>query len=245
MDVSLSVEKNLLSQGVKVYTNSEVQCIENVKEGKTVTIVNEGATHTLNAQVVVFAMGHSPSVKGLGLADIGVKFDERGIRTNRRMETNVDGIYAVGDVTGEIMLASVGIVQGMVAAQNAMGGNETIDYRLVPRIIRTIPEVGAIGLTEQEAKNQQIDINVGKYPLKKNAKAFIQKDRGGFVKMIADATTEEILGLHILGSQASELIHGALMIMQTRATIRDVAKAIHGHPCLHEAINRAALGMCH
>jgi len=245
MDVSLSVEKNLLNQGVRIFTNSEVQFIQDVKEGKSVTIVNEGVTHTLDTQVVVFAMGHSPSVNGLGLADIGVKFDGGGIRTNRRMETNIDGIYAVGDVTGEIMLASVGIVQGMVAAKNAMGGNETMDYRVVPRIIRTIPEIGAIGLTEQEAKKRQIDVKVGKYSLKKNAKAVIQKDCDGFVKIIADAKTEEILGAHIIGSQASELIHGALMIMQTRATIRDVANAIHGHPCLHEAIHRAALGMRH
>ena len=214
-----------------------------MKGGKSITIAGEGGKHELEAQVVLFAMGQSPSVEGLGLEDVGVAFNKRGIRTNERMETNIKGIFAAGDVTGEIMLANVGMAQGMVAAHNAMGGNETMDYRVVPRIIRTFPEIGTVGITEQEAKKRELKIKIGKYPLKGNAKASIQKDRSGFVKIIADATSEEILGLHILGPHATELVHEALMIMQMRATVRDVANALHGHPCLHEAINRAAQSM--
>ena len=161
------------------------------------------------------------------------------------METIVPGIYAAGDATGEIMLANVGMAQGMVAAQNALSGNETIDYRVVPRTIRTFPEIGAVGITEQEAKQRGLDIKVGKYPLKRNAKASVLKDSSGFVKIIADAKSEEILGLHILGPQATELIHEALLIMQMRATVRDVATALHAHPCLHEAINQTAKSLRH
>jgi dihydrolipoamide dehydrogenase len=244
VDLSLSMEQILEDQGIQIYTNSEVQEIENAKDGKSVTLAGEGGKHKLLAQVVLFAVGQSPSVEGMGLEDAGVVLNHGAIQTNEKMETTVPGIYAAGDATGVIMLANVGMAQGMVAAHNAMGGNETMNYRVVPRTIRTFPEIGAVGITEQEAKDREIDIKVGKYPFRGNAKASILKDRSGFVKVIAEAKSEEIIGLHILGPHATELIHEAVMIMQKRATVRDVAGALHGHPCLHEAINRAALGMC-
>jgi len=244
VDLSLSMEQILKAQGIQIYTNSEVQEIENAKDGKSVTVAGEGGKHKLPAQVVLFAVGQSPSVEGMGLEDVGVALNRGAIQTNEKMETTVPGIYAAGDATGVIMLANVGMAQGMVAAHNAMGRNETMNYRVVPRTIRTFPEIGAVGITEQEAKDREKDIKVGKYPLKGNAKASILKERSGFVKVIAEAKSEEIIGLHILGPYATELIHEAVMIMQKRATVRDVAGALHGHPCLHEAINRAALGMC-
>ena len=244
VDVSHSMEQILKGQGIQIYTDSEVQEIEDAKDGKSVTIAGKGGKHKLLGQVVLFAVGQSPSVEGMGLEDVGVALDRGAIQTNEKMETTVPGIYAAGDVTGVIMLANVGMAQGMVAAHNAMGGNETMNYRVVPRTIRTFPEIGAVGITEQEAKDREMDIKVGKYPLRGNAKASILKDHSGFVKVIAEAKSEEIIGLHILGPHATELIHEAVMIMQKRATVRDVAGALHGHPCLHEAINRAALGMC-
>jgi dihydrolipoamide dehydrogenase len=240
LDLSLAMEQILKGEGIQVYTSTEVQSIEDVKGGKCVTIAGKEGKHELEAQVVLFAMGQSPSVEGLGLENVGVAFNKEGIRTNERRETSIPGIYAAGDVTGMIMLANVGMAQGMVAAQNAMGGNETMNYRVVPRTIRTFPEIGAVGVTEQETKARDLSVRIGKYPLKGNAKASVHKDRSGFVKIIADAKTEEILGLHVLGPHATELVHEALMIMQMRATVQDVAQALHGHPCLHEAINRAA-----
>jgi dihydrolipoamide dehydrogenase len=240
LDLSLAMEQILKGEGIQVYTSTEVQSIEDVKGGKCVTIAGKEGKHELEAQVVLFAMGQSPSVEGLGLENVGVAFNKEGIRTNERRETSIPGIYAAGDVTGMIMLANVGMAQGMVAAQNAMGGNETMDYGVVPRTIRTFPEIGAVGVTEQETKARDLSVRIGKYPLKGNAKASVHKDRSGFVKIIADAKTEEILGLHVLGPHATELVHEALMIMQMRATVQDVAQALHGHPCLHEAINRAA-----
>jgi dihydrolipoamide dehydrogenase len=245
LDLSLSVEQILKAQGIQIYTGSEVQAIENVKGGKSITIAGEGGKHKLGAEVVVFAMGQSPRIEGLGLEDVGVAFDKRGIQTDKRMETTVRGIYAAGDATGEMMLANVAMAQGMVAVENATGGNETIDYRVIPRTIRTFPEIGAVGISEQEAVRREMDIKVGKYLLKRNAKASILKERSGFVKIIADAKSEEIVGLHILGPQATELIHEAVMAVQKRATVRDVASALHGHPCLHEAIQQAAMEMRH
>jgi dihydrolipoamide dehydrogenase len=245
LDLSLSVEQILKAQGIQIYTGSEVQAIENVKGGKSITIAGEGGKHKLGAEVVVFAMGQSPRIEGLGLEDVGVAFDKRGIQTDKRMETTVRGIYAAGDATGEMMLANVAMAQGMVAVENATGGNETIDYRVIPRTIRTFPEIGAVGISEQEAVRREMDIKVGKYLLKRNAKASILKERSGFVKIIADAKSEEIVGLHILGPQATELIHEAVMAVQKRATVRDVASALHAHPCLHEAIQQAAMEMRH
>jgi dihydrolipoamide dehydrogenase len=242
-DLSLFLEQAFKRGGIQVYTGIEVKRIEDIEGGKSVTAAGKTAKHKLAAQVVVFATGQSPLVEDLGLEDVGVALNKGKIQANERMETTVPGIYTAGDVTGEIMLANVAMAQGMVAAQNAMGGNETIDYRVVPRTIRTFPEIGAVGITEQEAKQRGLNIRVGKYPLKRNAKASILKDSSGFVKIIADAKSEEILGLHILGPQATELIHEGLLIMQMRATVRDVARTIHGHPCLHEAINQAALDL--
>lgn len=244
LDLSVSIEQILRGEGIQICTDSEVQSIEDVKGGKSVSVAGKGGKHKLEAQVVLFAMGQSPAVEGLGLENVGVAFSKEGIRTNSRMETSMPGIYAAGDTTGMIMLANVGMAQGMVAAKNAMGGNETMNYRVVPRTIRTFPEIGAVGVTEQEAKEGGLDVKVGKYPLKGNAKASVHKDRSGFVKIIADAKTQEILGLHVLGPHATELVHEALMILQMKATVRDVANAPHGHPSLHEAINRAAQTMC-
>jgi dihydrolipoamide dehydrogenase len=243
LDLSLSMEQILKAQGIQIYTGSEVHEIEDVKGGKSITIAGEGGKHKIGAQVVVFAMGQSPRINRLGLEDVGVAFDQKGIQTDKRMETTIPGIYAAGDATGQMMLANVAMAQGMVAVENATGGNETIDYRVIPRTIRTFPEIGAVGISEQEAGQREMDIKVGKYLLKRNAKASILKDHSGFVKIIADAKSEEIVGLHILGPQATELIHEAVMVMQTRATVRDVAHALHGHPCLHEAIQQAAMAM--
>ena len=244
LDVSLSVEQILKAQGIQIYTGSEVQEIEDVRGGKSITIAGEAGKHKLSAQVVVLAMGQSPRIEGLGLERAGVAFDRKGIQTNKRMETTVPGIYAAGDATGEMMLANVAMAQGLVAVENATGGDETIDYRVIPRTVRTFPEIGAVGISEQQALQRGLDIKVGKYLLKRNAKASILKDRSGFVKIIADAKSEEMVGMHILGPQATELIHEAVMAMQKRATVRDVASALHGHPCLHEAIQQAAFDMC-
>jgi len=137
------------------------------------------------------------------------------------------------------MLASVAMTQGMAAAMNAMGGGAAIDYRAVPRTIRTVPQIGAVGITEGEAKERGLDIKVGRAHFAQNPRARILRDPGGFVKTIADSASGEILGVHILGPQAAELIHEVVAIMKVRGTVQDMA-FIHAHPTLHETIGRAA-----
>jgi dihydrolipoamide dehydrogenase len=125
-----------------------------------------------------------------------------------------------------------------------VGRDSTMDYRVVPRGIRTFPEIGAVGITEKEAREKDLEVKIGKYPLMKNAKASMLSEPSGFVKVIADSASGEVLGVHIIGPQATEFIHEALIAMQMRGTVRDIANAIHGHPCLHEAMQQAAQSLC-
>jgi dihydrolipoamide dehydrogenase len=243
-EIASFIEQALSQRGVQIYTGAEVERIDEVKGGESVSISSKGSKHKLEAEIVVFTIGQSPRVDSLGLENVGVSITKGRIQTNKRMETSVDGIYAAGDATGEIMLANVATVQGSVAAENAMGGDSVIDYRVVPRGIRTIPEIGAVGITEQEAREKELEVKIGKYPFASNAKASMLREGSGFIKVIAEATSGEIMGFHIVGPQATELIHEAVLAMQMRGTVQDMAAAIHSHPCLHEAIQRVAQRLC-
>jgi dihydrolipoamide dehydrogenase len=243
-EIALFIEQVIRDYGVQIYTGAKVDRVDDVKGKKVVSVSKEGEKHKLEAEMVVFAIGHRPVVEGLGLENAGVGISDGRIQTNNRMETNVKGIYSAGDVTGEIMLANVAMIQGSVAAENAMGRDSTMDYRLVPRGIRTFPEIGAIGITEKNAGEKDLEVKIVNYPIMKNAKASMLGEPGGFVKIIADSASGEVLGVHIIGPQATELIHEALIAMQMRGTAQDIATAIHGHPCLHEAIQQAAEGFC-
>jgi dihydrolipoamide dehydrogenase len=243
-EVSSFIEQVLRDDGVHVYTGAKVDRIEDSKGGKAVSISKQGEKHTLKAEMVVFAIGHSPLVEGLGLEDAGVRISKGGIQTDTRMETTVKGIYCAGDATGEMMLASVAMAQGHVAAENAMGRDSTMDYRVVSRGIRTFPEIGAVGITEKEARAKGLEVKIVKYPLMRNAKASMLSGPSGFLKIIADSASGEILGVHLIGPHATELIHEALIAMKMRGTVQDIAGAIHGHPCLHEAMQQAAQRLC-
>ena len=241
-ELATYIQHILEEDGVHMYTGVDVERIDDSKEGKSITISGEGGNQKVEAQFAVFALGQQPLVDGLGLENAGIDVSEGRIRTNERMETNVKGIYAVGDVTGEIMLASVAMIQGMVAGENAMGRDATIDYRVVPRSVRTVPPMAAVGITEGEAKESGLDIKVSRFPFEYNPKAGIIRESRGFVKIIIDSASGEILGVHIIGPQATELIHEAVAFMKVRGTVQDIATVIHGHPSLNETIQRAAHG---
>jgi len=239
-EVATYIRQALEDDGVHIYAGVDIERIDDSQEGKSITISGEGVKQKVEAQFAVFALGQQPSVDGLGLENAGVAVTEDGIETNERMETSVKGVYAAGDVTGGMMLASVAMIQGMVAAENAMGRDATIDYRVVPRAVRTVPAMASVGLTEGEAQEKGLNIKVGKFPFDQNPKASIIGGSKGFVKIIADSTSGEILGAHIVGPQASELIHEVAAIMQMRGTARDLGAIIYGHPTLHETIQRTA-----
>jgi len=243
-EIASLIEQVLRDDGVHVYTRTTVERIDDSKGGKAVSISRQGEKHRLETEMIVFAIGHSPLVEGLGLEDAGVRIHKGRIQTDNRMETNIKGIYCAGDAAGEMMLASVAMVQGHVAAENAMGRDSLMDYRVVPRGIRTFPEIGAIGMTEKEARAKDPEVKIVKYPLMRNAKASMLSEPSGFVKAIADSASGEVLGVHIVGPHATELIHEALIAMKMRGTVQDIAGAIHGHPCLHEAMQQAAQRLC-
>ncbi len=242
-EIGAFLRKTLEDEGVHMHVGVDIERIDAVEGGKAVTISGEGGKQKVEAQFAVFALGQEPLVDGLGLNNAGIASTDGGIKTNEKMETSVKGIYAAGDVTGERMLASVAMVQGKVAAQNAMGGKATIDYRLVPRSVRTVPQVASVGITEGEAKSKGLDIKVGRVPLATNPKSTIIGEVGGFIKIIADSASGEILGVHIVGAQATELIHEAVILMKMRGTVQDIIATIHSHPSLLETMQRAAQGM--
>jgi dihydrolipoamide dehydrogenase len=226
------VENALEADGVRIYAGANVESIDDSREGKAITISDNGLQQKVEAQFAVFALGQQPLIEGLGLENIGIEVSSDGIRTNKKMETSVENIYAIGDITGEIMLANVAMAQAQVAGANAMGKDSTMDYRVIPRFVRTIPPLATVGITEDEAKQKGLNIKVGRFPFAQNVNA-------GMVKIIADSTSGEILGVSIVGPQAPELIHEAVVVMQMRGTAQDIASAIHSHPCLHETLHRA------
>jgi dihydrolipoamide dehydrogenase len=233
----------LQDDGVRMYAGVDIERIDDSEGGKSVAISHDGVRQKVAAQYVVFALGQQPYVAGFGLEEAGVAIAGGRIETSEKMETSVRGIYAAGDATGGMMLASLAMLQGMVAGTNAMGGNASVDYRVVPRFVRTIPPMGAVGITEGEAKERGLDVRVGRFPFEQNPKASILKQSQGFVKIIAGAASGEVLGVHIVGPQATELIHEASAVMHVRGTVRDIAATLHGHPTLHETIQRAAQGI--
>jgi dihydrolipoamide dehydrogenase len=243
-DFSPILTESLKEDGVHIYADVNIEEVGDSAKGKSVTISSNGTKQKVEAQFVVFALGQSPWVHGHGFEDVGIDISDGRIKTNEKMETNIKGIYAVGDVTGETMQANVALYRdAIIAGENVTGGNVAMDYRVVPRYVRTLPPVAAVGITEREAKSKGLDIKVHKFPFAKIPKAHALMDIKGFLKIVADASSGEILGVHIIGPEAPELIHEGVMAMKTRSTFEEIMKTIHNHPCLSEIYWRAAQDM--
>jgi len=157
------------------------------------------------------------------------------------METNIPGIYAAGDAVGGIQLAHLASTEGEVAVENALGEKSVIDYRVVPRCIYTMPEVAAVGLTESQAREEGLNLRVGRFPFTANPKAVILGQPDGFIKVLSDTRSGEIFGIHIFGPQATELISEAALAMRIKATVSEISSTIHAHPTLSEAVRETAL----
>jgi dihydrolipoamide dehydrogenase len=239
------ITQSLEENGVRIFADVNIEEIGDSAKGKSVTISTNGLRQKVEAHFVVFALGQEPWVHGHGFENVGIDISDGRIKTNEKMETSVKGIYAVGDVTGETMQANVALYHdAIIAGENAMGGNLSMDYRVVPRFVRTLPPAAAVGITEREAKRKGLNIKVHKFPFAKIPKAHALMDIRGFLKIIAEASSGEILGVHIIGPEAPELIHEGVMAMRTKSTFQDIMKTIHNHPTLDEAYWRAAQDMC-
>jgi len=237
-EISAILEKELKKKKIRLMTDVKVEKVEMKENSVQASLLNG---KTIEAEKVLVSIGRAMNSKDIGLENIGVKTGQKGeIIVNKRMETNVEGVYAVGDVTGGIMLAHVASRGGIVAAENALGGNAIINYDVVPSAIFTSPEIASVGLREREALEKGYKIKIGRFQFRALGKAHAMGEISGLVKIIVDAESDRILGTHIIGPHASDLIHEAALAINNRLTAKDIAHVIHAHPTLSEAVMEAA-----
>ncbi len=245
-DVSKEIEKQFKKLGVKVLTDTKVESISDDGSLVTVTVSKDGKSEDLKADKVLQAIGFAPNVEGYGLDKAGVALTERkAIGIDDYMRTNVGHIYAIGDVTGLLMLAHVAEAQGVVAAET-IAGAETLalgDYRMLPRATFCQPQVASFGLTEQQARDEGYDVVVAKFPFTANAKAHGTGDPSGFVKLVADAKYLELLGGHIIGHDVSELLPELTLAQKWDLTANELARNVHTHPTMSEALQECFHGL--
>ncbi|MDT8903116.1 dihydrolipoyl dehydrogenase [Anaeroselena agilis] len=227
----------LRKQGIKMLTGAKVTGIRPGPDGLTVAVTTaDGKELELVAEKVLAAAGRQPIVGGLGLEAAGVAFDRKGIEVNAMMETNVAGIYAVGDVTGRYMWAHAASGEGLAAVESALGGAVEMDYGAIPGCIFTAPEIAAVGLTEQEALAAGRRVKTGRFNFAANGKAVSMGEADGLVKVVADADDGKLLGMHILGPHASDLVMEGAIAIRHGLTAEDIGKVIHPHPTLAETV---------
>ena len=244
-DLAQMLESILKKEGIEIFTSATVRKIETAKNGdKVVLFATKDGDKEKMASKVLVAVGRSPVTSELGLEKLGIDLDRGWIAVNEKMQTNISGIYAIGDVVGGIMLAHVASAEGRCAAENASGIGTIMDYRAVPRCVYTSPEMAFVGLTEVQAKEKYgSDISIGKFPLTANGRALILNNTGGLVKTIAEVKYGEVLGVGLIGPHATELISEVVLGIRLEATLNDIASAIHPHPTISEAIMEAALNV--
>ncbi|MBT3377620.1 MAG: dihydrolipoyl dehydrogenase [Lentisphaerae bacterium] len=236
-DVSRVVAKAMSGMGITILTDSKMSDIASDDESVSCTVGDE----ELVADAMLVSVGRRPVTDGLQLHGIGLTVDEYGcLPVNERCRTKVPGIYAIGDVTGAVQLAHRASAMGICAANNAMGSPDKHSDALVPGCIFTSPEIGAVGVTEAEAKEQGLDVKVGKFPFAALGKAQAVQETDGFCKIIADAQTDQILGVHVVGPHATDLVAEAATAMNLEITAAELGRAIHAHPTLAESLMEAA-----
>jgi dihydrolipoamide dehydrogenase len=238
-EMSEIIERELKKAKIKLLTKVKVDRVEKGADGLMTVTLSSGQVFTV--EQVLVSIGRSMNSENLGLEVMGIDKGRRGeITVNERMETNVPGIFAIGDVTGTVMLAHVASHQGLVAVENALGGNAVMDYTCVPAGIFTMPEIGSVGLREWGAREKGIKYRVGRFQFRGLGKAHAMGEIVGMAKIIADESTDRVLGVHICGSHATDLIHEGALAIKMGATAKQLGSMIHAHPTLSEAIMESA-----
>lgn len=224
-------------KGIALHTGAKLTHVKKSDAG--VTAVLESGEE-LTAQKMLVSIGRRYTTDGIGLEKVGVRTKGGKIVVDARMQTNVAGIYAVGDVASRYLLAHVASAEGKVAAQNCLGSSVEMDYQVIPWCVFTLPEIGHVGMTEKEATDEGYEVKIGRFPYAANGKALGLRETDGFVKTVSDADSGDILGAHIVGAQASVLIHEAAVAIRTGATAMDIAGTVHAHPTLAEMVMESA-----
>ena len=243
-DVGKQFQRMLAKQGMTFKLSSKVTGVN--KEGNRLKVsvepANGGETDTLEADIVLVAIGRKPYTDGLGLAEAGVALDDKGrVKTDAHFKTNVDGIYAIGDVIAGPMLAHKAEDEGMAIAEILAGDVGHVNYNVIPNVVYTYPEVASIGKTEEELKEAGVEYVVGKFPFMANGRARAMLHTDGFVKILADKKTDRVLGGHIVGFGAGDMIHEIAVLMEFGGSSEDLGRTCHAHPTLSEAVREAGL----
>jgi dihydrolipoamide dehydrogenase len=243
-EVAKQFQRMLAKQGFDIKLSSKVTAVAKTKKGASVTFepVKGGDAETIEADVVLISTGRRPYTDGLGLAEAGVELDERGrVKTDGHLRTNVAGIYAIGDVIAGPMLAHKAEEEGVAVAEIIAGQAGHVNYDVIPGVVYTTPEIAAVGKTEEELKKAGIEYKAGKFPFSANGRARASLHTDGFVKVLADKASDRVLGVHIVGFGAGEMIHEAAVLMEFGGSSEDLARTCHAHPTMSEAVKEAAL----
>jgi dihydrolipoyl dehydrogenase len=245
-DVSKTFQRTLKKQKFAFKLGTKVTGVEKNGKGLKVSIepAKGGDTEVLDADVVLVSIGRVAYTAGLGLDVAGVEADERGrVKVDAHLKTNVEGIYAIGDVIAGPMLAHKAMEEGVALAEMIAGQKPHVNYDVIPGVVYTQPEVASVGKSEEDLKAAGIEYRSGKFPFTANGRAKANQQTDGFVKILADAKTDRVLGVHIIGTQAGEMIHEAVTIMEFGGAAEDIARMCHAHPTLSEAMKEAALAV--
>jgi dihydrolipoamide dehydrogenase len=242
-EIARRLTMSLKRKGIEILTDCKVKGIKKNNQNLEVLVSTSEEEKKLETEKVLLAAGRVPELGNIDVQGLGIKLDRRAIKVDEKMRTNIPGIYAVGDVVGKIMLAHVASREGIVAVENISGKEVLMDYRAVPNCVFSMPEVASVGLTEEEARKENDNIKVSKFPFMANGKALGMGETEGMVKIIADGDTLELLGVHILGAHASDLIAEGTLALSIEATAEEIVNTIHAHPTLAETIAEAAEGI--
>jgi dihydrolipoamide dehydrogenase len=241
-EVSAELAKAFSKQGIKSLTGHRVVSLETQKTAVKITVKGENGEQTLKADQALVAIGFTANSQGFGLEELGVELNEQGmVQVDERMATNVEGIWAIGDVTGKLMLAHVGSAMGIVCAEN-IAGVETIqvNYEMMPRVTFCHPQVASFGLTEEQAKERGYEVKIGRFPFQPNGKALGLGETTGWVKLVTDSKYGEILGAHLIGPEVTELLPELTIAQMMELTPEEISRNVHAHPTLSEVLMEAA-----
>ncbi len=242
-EISRRLMSSLRRKGIKVNSGIYVKEIQDIGGKKRLVADKDGSEISFEAETILVAMGRIPNFGGLDLEGLGVEYDKNGIKTDEYMQTNIPGIYAIGDVVGRTYLASVASAEGIVATEHMFGQPRSMDYSVVPGCVFSIPEVASVGLKESEVKAKGYDYKVSKFPFSANGRAVSMGETEGLVKLVAEKDTNRLLGMHIMGPHADDLIHEGAAALSMGGDASKLAHLVHAHPTLAEAIMEAAHGL--
>lgn len=245
-EILLNVDDDIRDAMLKIIKKAKIEVLTDstvvkISDGEVVYKSTEGQTKTVKAAKILLSVGMKANSESF--KDLNLKTEKNFVAINENMQTSIDNIYAIGDVNGKMMLAHVASHQGIIAVNHILGENEKMDYNQIPSAIYSFPEIAQVGLTEKIAKEKGIKYKVSKFPLQANGKALSANEKDGFIKIIASEKYNEIIGVHILADNASDLISEAVITMKLEGTANEIAKSVHPHPTISEIYHEAALGI--